>query len=81
MVRSGCAMCVQVGNLQGAPEGTDHTARLFAVTTLPGFVLCSGGDDSKIIAWNVTVMPPVKLTQWTGHLGAVFALASMGMGK
>lgn len=75
-----CWLGSQIGNLQGVPGGVEHSARLLALTSLPGRLLCSGGDDSKIIVWNVTVMPPVRLTQWTAHSGTVFALASMGSG-
>ena len=70
----------QVGTLQGSVGGQDHTARLLALAALPGGLLCSGGDDSKIIVWNTTAVPPVKLVQWTGHSGSVFALAAVGPG-
>lgn len=69
-----------VGTLQGSVGGQDHTARLLALAALPGGLLCSGGDDSKIIVWNTTAVPPVKLVQWTGHSGSVFALAAVGPG-
>jgi WD40 repeat protein len=68
-----------IGSMIGAPGSPDHSARLLTIVSLPNRLLCSAGDDSKIIVWNTTMLPlpPIKLLDWTAHVGSVRSLCAL----